>query len=150
MRSATVLAGLTTVALVVAACSERVTSVESVFDRLEEAPIAEGETATFSFIQERILTPSCATSGCHNGVTFPTLSAGVAYDNVVDQPSSAGIPQVKPGAPLESFLYIKILGETDDGPTLIGSRMPRGGTPITQGLIDSMAAWIERGAQNDG
>lgn len=136
-------------ALAATACSDRVTSVETVFDRLESPPAEAGESATFAFVQEKVLTPTCAVSGCHNGATFPDLSAGAAYDNMVRQPSSAGLPYVEPGSPNGSFLYVKILGETDDGPALVGSRMPRGGAPLTQALIDSVAAWIQRGALRD-
>ena len=149
MKSARFVPALMAAALAATACSDRVTSVETVFDRLEPPAPQAGERATFAFVQEKVLTPTCAVSGCHNGATFPDLSAGVAYDNMVNQPSSAGLPYVAPGTPIGSFFYVKIIGETEDGPALVGSRMPRGEAPLTQALIDSVAVWIQRGALRD-
>ena len=53
---------------------------------------------------------------------------------------------MEPGSPNGSFLYVKILGETDDGPALVGSRMPRGGAPLTQALIADSVEENERDA----
>lgn len=132
-------------ALAAAACSDRVTSTETAFDRIEPPATETGETATYAFVQERVLTPSCAVSGCHNGAVFPDLSAAAAYDNTVEKMSSAGIPYVDPGTPASSFLYVKING----GPNLVGSQMPLRWELLSQALIDSVAAWIERGAERE-
>jgi len=143
--TALVVATLWTLPLWLGACSERVTSVESVFDRLEAPPSEPGEVATFALVQERVLTPGCAITGCHNGAVFPDLSAPGAYDNLVGRPSSAGMPLVDPGSPATSYLYVKVKG----GPGLSGSIMPLGAPAVAPTLIDSLAAWIERGAPRD-
>ncbi|MFH1568079.1 MAG: hypothetical protein ABIL09_08785 [Gemmatimonadota bacterium] len=129
-----------------ASCADRITSTETVFDRQEPVQTEPGTTATYAFVQEQVLTPSCALSGCHGGAQFPDLSAASAYGSIVGQESSSGMPLVDPGAPRNSFLYIKING----GPNLEGRRMPYQRQPLPQALIDSVGAWIERGARRDG
>ena len=99
--------------------------------------------ARFSDIQTEVFSKNCATSGCHNGTQNPNLSAGVAYDNLVNQPS-AQIPsmlRVKPGDSNNSYLMKKLTG---DGTSV----MPPSGQ-LSQVTIDSIAAWIDRGALNN-
>ncbi len=137
---------LLAVMLGAAACSDRVTDVETVFDRQEPQPGADGQTATFGFIQQKILTPSCSMGGCHSGAVPPDLSEGAAYASTVGRLSSTGMPLVDPGSPENSYLYVKMRG----GDQLVGSLMPPPGHPgVEPGLTDSLAAWIERGALDD-
>ena len=106
----------------------------------------DGETppVTFAFVQENVLNVSCAVSGCHNGATFPNMSAGQAFANLVNGPASDGV-QVAPGDPDASYLYRKITGA--DG--IFGDRMPRGRAPLSDELVLAVRQWIERGAPND-
>jgi hypothetical protein len=66
---------------------------------------------TWAIINENILTPSCATSGCHSATSDATylqhnllLSASVAYDNLINiaakniNANTAGLARVKPNA----------------------------------------------------
>jgi hypothetical protein len=100
-------------------------------------------SASFSDIQTEVFSKSCATSGCHNGSINPNLSAGEAYNNLVNQPS-AQVPsmlRVKPGDSNNSYLMKKLTG---DGTSV----MPPSGQ-LSQVTIDSIAAWIDRGALNN-
>lgn len=130
----------------VVACSDRVTDVETVFDRLEPQPGTDGQTSTFGFVQQKILTPSCSMGGCHSGAVSPDLSEGEAYASTVGRLSSTGMLLVDPGSPENSYLYVKMRG----GDQMVGSLMPPPGQPAVEaGLIDSLAVWIERGALPD-
>ena len=102
--------------------------------------------AKLSSIQEKILTPNCAVSGCHSG-EFPqqnmSLEAGKSYGNLVNVASNeSALLRIKPGASSESWLIRKLEG---DGTT----RMPLIGDPLTPAEIDTIRAWIDRGANND-
>jgi len=109
----------------------------------DETPVIE---SSFSFIQEAIFTPSCATSGCHVS-TYPNLTAGQAHAAIVNGASSAGSaqPLVKPGDPDNSYLLLKMTG----APGISGNRMPLGRSPLSEAYINSVRQWIERGAPND-
>ncbi len=108
-----------------------------------------GETATFSAVQQQIFTPSCAFSGCHG--SFPQegmdLRSGAAYANIVNVRSNqrSSLDRIEPLDPDNSYLYLKVLGD----PSISGSRMPRGGSMLSQELLDLLRDWIERGAPND-
>lgn len=97
-----------------------------------------------------IFSASCATSGCHSG-SFPAgelnLQAGTAWSATVDVASSE-IPSLKrvlPGDAENSYLYQKITG----APGIVGQPMPFGSFPLPQVQIDTIAAWIVQGAQNN-
>ena len=115
-------------------------TTDMVFDPPDEPP-----PVTFSFVQDNIVNRSCALSGCHADVTFPNLSAGLAYGNLVNKESRAGIDLIEPGDPAKSYLFIKIT----NGEGIQGSRMPRGGPALSEDLIAAVREWIERGAPND-
>ena len=120
-------------------CSGPTTSTDMVFDVPAEGP------ATFAQVQETIFDVSCALSGCHGDSAWPNLSAGQAYDNIVDVESSRGIALVEPGDPDNSYLYLKLLADAD----IDGSRMPPGGPYLTPDALETVRAWIENGASND-
>ena len=109
-----------------------------------------GETATFTAVQQRIFTQSCTFSGCHGGSSPAEgmdLRAGAAYGNIVNVRSSqmSSLDRIEPSDPDNSYLYRKVNG----GPSISGSRMPRGGAMLSQELRDLLRDWIERGAPND-
>ena len=122
------------------------------------------ELSSFDLIQQRILTPSCATSGCHLSDKDGTyvqhglvLAAGVAYQNLVGvdpKNSSAkadGLKRVKAFASLESLLYHKIttLASHHAG-KLYGNPMPLGGDALPDGQVEFVRRWIEAGAPQTG
>ncbi|MFN3196330.1 MAG: hypothetical protein ACE364_10295 [Chlorobiota bacterium] len=124
--------------LIIASCSEHIVS--------ECEPIDEGEpamAATFSAINEEVLQPSCALSGCHINAFLPELSEPVAYENLVNKQNNArNMNYVEPGDAANSFLIKKLLG---DGTTL----MPQGGPKLDDEVIDSIKVWINNGALNN-
>jgi hypothetical protein len=109
-----------------------------------------GETATFTAVQQQIFSESCAFSGCHGGdspAEGMSLAPGDAYDEIVNVRSSqmSSLDRIEPNEPDASYLYLKVTGDS----SISGSRMPRGGSALSQQLIDLLRDWIERGAPND-
>lgn len=133
--------------IALAACSTD-KSTQMVFDppvdgTPDDIPVGD---VTFDFVQKTVLTPSCAISGCHGDSEYPNLSAGQAYDNIVNGLSSnPDQPQINPGDPDNSYLYLKLV----NGEGIFGDRMPKSNPPLSDELIAAVRAWIERGAPND-
>ena len=102
-------------------------------------------TADFQSIQDNVLTPIC--THCHSGAAAPEgleLDAAHSYALLVGVPSSE-VPsrlRVKPGAPDESYIVLKLEGS----PAIVGAQMPFGGPPLPQATIDVIRAWIGNGA----
>ena len=108
--------------------------------------IPESFTATFSSIQKEVFTPSCATTGCHvtNSVD-PVLTAGESFNNIVNVLSfNPPFLYVNPGKSDSSYILNKIKGTN-----IVGDRMPINAPPIPDSVVDSIAAWIDRGALNN-
>lgn len=107
----------------------------------------QGLESTFSSIQQNIFNRKCAIPGCHTG-SAPggnlNLSAGAAYNNLINVNSSYGPPRVAPGDLDNSVLYQKITGNSQ-----FGSRMPLGGSALSQEEIKAIADWILAGAPNN-
>ncbi len=120
-------------------CSGPTTSADMVFDSVAEGP------ATFAQVQKTIFDVSCALSGCHGDSAWPNLSAGQAYDNIVDVESSRGLALVDPDDPDNSYLYRKLLADAD----IAGVRMPPNGPYLTPDALETVRTWIEKGAPND-
>ena len=102
-----------------------------------------GETITFSEIQQDIFNVACVS--CHGGAS-PTagldLSQGNAYENLVNvNASTANASRVVPFSSEQSYLVDVLIGEK-------APLMPPG-TQLSQAKIDSVIAWIDRGAKND-
>ncbi|MCB0701322.1 MAG: hypothetical protein R2863_03985 [Candidatus Kapaibacterium sp.] len=101
--------------------------------------------ASFKDIQEKVFTPSCATSGCHGGsfFSYPNLEKENAYTNIVGKNNSTGTMKlIEQGNSTSSYLYKRLLGEG-------GSLMPRGGPKLNQSILDSIKVWIDNGAENN-
>lgn len=103
-----------------------------------------GLQATLSSIQANIFTPKCALAGCHvaGGGAPMSLAGGSSFASLVNQNSAYGLLRVAPGNAGQSALYLKVIGNT------LGTRMPPGGA-LSQAETDSIAAWINAGAQNN-
>lgn len=117
--------------------------------------------ADFDIIQDEILTPTCATSGCHSSTadaTYPqhglVLAAGQAYDQLIDRaPKNAAAlannyKLVKPGDAEVSFLYHKITCAASHHSVAgnFGSQMPLGGQVLSKGQVEFIRRWINTGA----
>jgi len=108
--------------------------------------IETGLPANFSSIQNDVFSKSCATSGCHetNSVA-PDLSAGQAYSSIVNVMSfNPPFPYVYPGRSDSSYIIKKLRGVN-----IVGERMPLNDNPLFLADVDSIAAWIDRGALNN-
>lgn len=119
-------------------CNESIVS-ECKTDNQVEMPMK----ASFAEIQEKVLTPTCATSSCHGGIFSPNLEAGKAFANMVGvQSQGSSLKYVEPGQSENSYLIKKLNG---DGT----SPMPSGSPKLDKAIIDSIAAWIDNGALNN-
>ncbi|MDZ7722467.1 MAG: c-type cytochrome domain-containing protein [candidate division KSB1 bacterium] len=111
-------------------------------DRVSDKSLI-GNRTTFSQIQASVFNPNCVS--CHSGTT-PSggldLSNDVAYNNLVNEPvNTSEYVRVLPFDSDSSYLYLTLVG--DNAPL-----MPPSG-PLSDAKIDSVAAWIDRGAPND-
>lgn len=118
---------------------------------------------TWAIINETILTPTCATSGCHASTTDATymqhnlvLAASVAYVNLINvackntNANTDGLSRVKPGDFAKSLLYSKVDCAAGYGVTNYGSKMPLGSSYLSLGEIDFIKQWIVKGAPKIG
>ena len=114
---------------------------------------------TWTIIQEKILTTTCATGGCHasnSDATFSQhnliLAPAVAYENLINTVPknaaaiAAGLLRVKAGDYTSSLLYHKINCQSGQ----YGATMPLGGPNLTQGQIEFIKQWITNGAPKTG
>ena len=125
-----------------AGCADQI--VSECDDPIE--PTGTEKLNTFSGIQEKLFTPTCALSGCHGTNSARAgliLADGQAYGNLVNQPGQVftQYERVVPGDS-ENSLLIKVL--RGDGV----SQMPPSGK-LDDAIIDSVAMWIDNGALNN-
>ncbi len=109
----------------------------------------------FSDIQARVISQTCAISGCHNQAdqkSLLSLDDSVSYRNLLthkienEEAVLLFRALVVPGKPDSSFLYTKIAGRP---PINQGEQMPQRLNPLPQAEIDAIKSWILRGAPND-
>lgn len=110
---------------------------------------------SFAQIQTTILTPSCATSGCHAGASPAgglALTADVAYGNLVGaKPLNAaanadGLRRVMVGKPDSSLLYHKLVFPAGHHAHDYGNPMPTGTSGLSVGQLEFVRQWIAAGA----
>jgi len=115
-------------------------------------------TPTFSSIYQEILMSADpagrqACIRCHvpgrggfNQVGMNLSTPDLAYTNLVGFRSveRPNLLRVAPGDPTNSYLLKKLTGQD-----ITGSRMPLNADPLTEGQIQIIARWIERGAPRD-
>jgi hypothetical protein len=112
-----------------------------------------GDAVTFAADIQPIFSGSCATSGCHalpsaNPANKPmVLSAGQAYDNIVNVPSGQlpSMDRIEPGNPNLSYLIRKLEGTHTQLPGASGSRMPIG-NPLPTSTMNTLRQWVSEGA----
>jgi hypothetical protein len=116
--------------------------------------------ASFSLIQDQILSPHCATSGCHSSTADASyqqhklvLAKGQAYASLFNKnPQNAnsladGHKLVKPYKAAESLFFHKLSWTNNHhAGRNYGSFMPLGSTALYQGQIEFVRRWIEAGA----
>lgn len=103
-------------------------------------------------IEGPILVASCAVTGCHRGVQPKgglSLESGKAYGELVDIASStcnAGARTlVTPGDVSKSYLVNKLTGVD----MCAGTQMPKAGSALPAGELDTIRRWICNGAPNN-
>lgn len=124
---------------------------------------ADVDNSTFGLIQSKILTPSCAISGCHASEADNTfvqhhlvLEKSVSYANLVNAaPANANaladnFLRVKPSNLEESLLFHKLHSESDHHAQDYGNPMPLGLPAISEGQLEFVRLWIEAGAPQKG
>jgi hypothetical protein len=128
------------------------------------APVIRG---SWDRINQTILTPTCATGGCHHtGAPFAqssglALDRDVAYRNLISVAPknvaaiSGGYLRVKPRDSDKSQLYHKLViqhpGDPDhDHGAAFGETMPLGGDPLLNGQVEFIKRWIDAGAPETG
>src|SRR5690349_9390188 len=120
-------------------------------------PLASG---SFARIQNEVLTPKCAVSGCHVGSTVATSGglgmSGNAYDALVGaEPGQFtakqdGLRRVMPYKTDSSLLYLKLVSPPLQRGHDYGNTMPVGGSPISVGQLEYITRWIAAGAPRSG
>ena len=139
--------------LIITACSKKMV------DTVE--PI---NVSSFSLMQDKIFTPSCAISGCHISNTDATfrqhgliLEKSVAYENLLgvspanELSKADGHLRVKAFKSLESLLYHKLNWDVaHHGGKQYGLPMPLGKAALSIGQIEFVRRWIEAGAPKTG
>jgi hypothetical protein len=103
-----------------------------------------------AWIQQKIFTPSCATSECHAGSDPEVglnLEAGRAYANLVNKNASTvqGWQRVVPGTLATSYLVVAF-GRADGPPPRDGF-MPLGADALCVEKLEAVERWILAGAQ---
>ena len=120
--------------------------------------------SSFGLIQDKILTPTCATSGCHASTADGTfkqhglvLEKSVAYENLVGVTpfnvlsKGDGHLRVKAYKSLESLLFHKLNWDlSHHGGKQYGTPMPLGSTALYLGQVEFIRRWIEAGAPKTG
>ncbi len=118
---------------------------------------------SFDLIQNKILTPSCATSGCHESdkdAAFKqhglVLAKGKSYKNLFNiLPKNQNaiddkLKLVTAYKSAESLLFHKLNWNTEHHTKNYGSPMPLGSTSLFAGQIEFVRRWIEAGAPEKG
>ncbi len=102
-----------------------------------EAP----EAATLGQVQS-IFNSTCVV--CHGLSGGLTLEAGESFDELVNVPSQgvSSVDRVEPGDSDQSYLIWKLEGRAG----IVGSRMPLGGSPLSDENMDIIRSWIDAGA----
>jgi hypothetical protein len=104
----------------------------------------------FAALHERVLVPSCASGGCHSTADaiadLALEDIDEAYDALLNQPCTnqtaiiEGLLRVMPGAPEDSFLYLKVTDAQG-----MGTEMPPA-EDLTAEEQEAIAEWISIGA----
>lgn len=106
-----------------------------------------GAAGSYSALAQQLFVPRCASASCHGGSpppVSPQLDAAAGWGAMVNvQSQEDAMLLVKPGAPDESWLMVRLRGE--------GGRpsMPLGDTPLDAAQLSAVEGWILNGAQND-
>lgn len=111
--------------------------------------------STFAAIQARIFEArGCTRDACHGSALSGGLDlrSGAAYSNLAEvKAQGSNLARVEPGAPNQSYLYLKLEAATSPGSVQIAnSPMPVGLPPLSEGELEAVRLWILNGAPETG
>jgi cytochrome c5 len=129
---------ISAISLFIISCEDKIVT--------DPEPQPTGMAAKFSEIQTKVFNVSCASSGCHGGSNVAAnlnLTSGNSYNQLVNVNSleNPALKRVAPGSSGQSLLIRKLEGNGT-------SVMPPSGK-LSKEIIDSVKAWIDRGALNN-
>lgn len=113
---------------------------------------ASDQACDLAALQANVLTPKCASAGCHDASAtaagdLDLASAGLAARTVGKPATGCGAQVlVKPGDPDGSYLLRKVV----DTRPACGSAMPLGGPSLAASEIACLRSWIETLPPSDG
>lgn len=134
-------------------CEENVGPPDNPFDDIDYTggvviDMPEPDSSSLVGLHTYIFSQSCSVPGCHDGSFEPDFrTVQSTYSSLVYQPVVKNDEQgsftyrVIPGNPEESWLYFRIT--TDN--SVIG-RMPLYDNPLTEGQVEALKEWINKGA----
>ncbi len=150
LRSATAIVVIATAAY---ACGGDTASSSTPTDGTGTKPLG---NVSFDQFQAQVLTPNCATSGCHvtpNPQAGLNLSdAATSYSNLLSiSPNNAtatadGLKRIIPGKPDSSLLYHKLVFAPGHHAHDYGNVMPVGTSGVSAGQLEWVRQWIAAGA----
>lgn len=119
---------------------------------------------SFDLLQDKLLSTSCATSGCHLSPQDASylqhglvLAKGLSYGNLIGiSPKNSAanankLQRVKKSSSAESLLFHKLNWDLSHHAAVnYGAPMPLGGKPVSKGQLDFVQKWIEAGAPDKG
>ena len=111
--------------------------------------VGEPLAVSFSADLQPVFDQSCGLTDCHAGpapAELLNLSAGSAYDNIVDVPSlqMLALRRIDPGDPAASYLIRKLKDQE-----IIGQRMPSNAPALSEAVIALFEAWTLAGAERN-
>jgi hypothetical protein len=122
-------------------------------------PVLDAECASFDSTFEALQTGifeghGCTSGPCHGEAASGGLDlrADVAYANLIEK-QATGTRQllIQPGAPNESYLYLKLRAAVEPGSVEIAnSPMPFGLPPLSANELEAIRLWITAGAPDTG
>lgn len=132
--------------LLLASCSGSGEGLDENGLPFDDTAMQPAERGTIAFLQANIFSPIC--SECHFGSNAPfglrLDSEESSYSFLVDV-SSGERPEllrVSPGNPDESYIVLKIEGDT----SIVGGQMPLNRPPLSPDDIEDLRDWISTGA----
>lgn len=118
-------------------------------------------SGSFELLQKKVLTPSCATAGCHSSVSDASykqhklvLTGADLYQNLINgavtnpKAIAAGLKQIVPKDVANSFFYQKV--NFAKSTHQYGNSMPLGSDALTDKQIKFINDWIVAGAPEKG
>jgi hypothetical protein len=124
--------------------------------RQQEKSACQSFDSTFEAIQKRIFERhGCTATACHGSSQSGGLDlrAAASYESLLETKSEgSALVRVQPGAPKESYLYLKLAAATDpdSGVQIANSPMPVGRAPLSKDELEAVRLWIQGGAPKTG